>query len=60
MYTDAGVIAGTLTLFNSSFLQARSTTCLAVRESDGLVLAAYSPSDMQVTCHAKIPCQVLV
>ena len=43
-----GVMAGSLMLHDADLLQGRAVTSIACRDTDGLILAAYGPSRLQV------------
>ncbi len=46
----AGVITHSLLLYHPGILEGRAVTATAYRDADGMVLAAYGPSDLQVVC----------
>jgi len=46
----AGVITQSLFLYHPGILEGRAVTATAYRDADGMVLAAYGPSDLQVGC----------
>ena len=46
----AGVITQSLFLYHPGILEGRAVTATAYRDADGMVLAAYGPSDLQVVC----------
>lgn len=51
----AGVITHSLLLYHPGILEGRAVTATAYRDADGMVLAAYGPSDLQVVCRTDGP-----
>ena len=51
----AGVITQSLFLYHPGILEGRAVTATAYRDADGMVLAAYGPSHLQVVCMTDEP-----